>query len=165
MNTRKLPKLRHFCSQPMYILYFNRMLTNNQHRFSTHQQRIAISVFGDGPRAAIWIVLRRDWKIELAVFEHLGPDSAVDAPPEVFDELAVYELRNRLASRAGVDCHSNSLSPAWLSGTSENNARQKANIDETDSKHVGSPFQFLLFVRMNSQYPGTIIRQAGGKAT
>ena len=39
---------------------------------------------------------------ELTIFEHLGPDSAVDAPAEVFDELAVDVRIDRVPSLGGV---------------------------------------------------------------
>jgi hypothetical protein len=41
--------------------------------------------------------------VELAVFEHLGPDAAINAPAEMFDKLAVYVLRYRLFSLMHID--------------------------------------------------------------
>jgi hypothetical protein len=35
------------------------------------------------------IALGGDWKVKLAVFEHFGPDAAVNALAEMFNELAV----------------------------------------------------------------------------
>ena len=40
---------------------------------------------------------------ELAIFEHFGPDAAVDAAAEVLDELAVNVLGDRRADLGGID--------------------------------------------------------------
>jgi len=40
---------------------------------------------------------------ELAVLDHLRPDATVDAPAEVLDELAVYELTDRRSHLVGMD--------------------------------------------------------------
>ena len=40
---------------------------------------------------------------ELAVFQHLRPDAAIDAAAEVLDELAVDVLRHRRARQPGID--------------------------------------------------------------
>jgi hypothetical protein len=53
-------------------------------------------------QAAIRAVIGGDREIELAVFEHLGPDAAVDAASQMLDELAVEERIDRLARASNV---------------------------------------------------------------
>ena len=52
---------------------------------------------------AIRIVLVGDREVEFAVFEHLGPDAAVDAAAQVLDELTVDERVDRRAGLGRVD--------------------------------------------------------------
>ena len=53
--------------------------------------------------AHVGVVVLGDGVVELAVFEHFGPDPAVDAASEMFDELAVDEGRDGFAGLVGVD--------------------------------------------------------------
>jgi len=46
---------------------------------------------------------RLDWKIEFAIVEHLGPETAVNQRADVFDEHAVFVRRNRLGGLLEID--------------------------------------------------------------
>ncbi len=52
---------------------------------------------------AVRVVLIGDGKIEFAVFEHFGPDPAVNAAAQMLDELAVDEWTDRRAGFRGID--------------------------------------------------------------
>jgi len=60
-------------------------------------------IFGYAPSAAIGVVIRRDGEIELAVFEHLSPDTAVNTSAEVLDKLAVDILRDWLCGLVRIN--------------------------------------------------------------
>ena len=52
---------------------------------------------------------RLDWKEELEVIKHLGPQAAINERAEMFDEHAVFVRRHRLRSLLGVNFDSEIL--------------------------------------------------------
>ena len=44
-----------------------------------------------------------DWKVELAVIKHLGPETAIDKRANVFDEHAVFVRRHGLRNLLDID--------------------------------------------------------------
>jgi hypothetical protein len=83
--------------------------------------------------------------IELSVFEHFGPYSAVDAASEVFDELAVDKPGNRRAGLASIDCHGNFSGRRRLTNAGQYYDCEKTNANKAHSKHIKPPFHFQFF--------------------